>query len=91
MTTILGREGDCVNHKRIQRLCRDEGLRMLKAAKKRFRVGTSTINGARLRATHPNHVWAIDYQFDQRGRVRLPNSVQLVELTKVYEPPSRTA
>jgi putative transposase len=28
-------------------------------------VGASVINGTRLRATHPNHVWAIDYQFDQ--------------------------
>ncbi len=65
MTTILRREGYCVNHKRIQRLCRDEGLRVLKKAKKRSRVGASVINGTRLRATHPNHVWAIDYQFDQ--------------------------
>jgi putative transposase len=39
MTTILRREGYCVNHKRIQRLCRDEGLRVLKEAKKRSRVG----------------------------------------------------
>ena len=33
MTAILCREGYCVNHKRIQRLCRDEGLRVLKRAK----------------------------------------------------------
>ena len=65
MTAILRREGYCVNHKRIQRLCRDEGLRVTKKAKKRSRVGISTINGTRLRATHPDHVWAIDYQFDQ--------------------------
>ena len=31
MTAILVREGYCVNHKRIQRLCRDEGLRVLNA------------------------------------------------------------
>ena len=65
MTTILRREGYCVNHKRIQRLCRDEGLRVLKKAKKRSRVGTSVTDGTRLRATHPGHVWAIDFQFDQ--------------------------
>ncbi len=39
MTTILRREGYCVNHKRIQRLSRDEELRVLKKAKKRSRVG----------------------------------------------------
>jgi putative transposase len=65
MTAILGREGYCVNHKRIQRLCRDEGLRVPKKAKKRSRVGSSVTDGTRLRPTHPNHVWAIDYQFDQ--------------------------
>jgi hypothetical protein len=56
MTAILCREGYCVNHKRIQRLCPDEGLRVLKSAKKRSRVGISTINGTSLRATHPNQV-----------------------------------
>jgi len=70
MTAILRREGFCVNHKRIQRLCRDEGLRVTKKATKRTRVGTSTINGTRLRAAHPNHVWAIDYQFDQTTNLR---------------------
>jgi len=65
MTTILRREGYCVNHKRIQRLCRDEGLRVLKKAKRRSRVGNTVINEARLRATRSNEVWAIDYQFDQ--------------------------
>jgi putative transposase len=70
MTAILRREGFCVNHKRIQRLCRDEGLRVTKQATKRSRVGISTINGTRLRATHPNHVWALDYQFDQTTNLR---------------------
>jgi putative transposase len=50
MTTIVRREGYCVNHKRIQRLCRNEGLRVLKKAKKRSRVGTS-VTGTRLRAS----------------------------------------
>ena len=70
MTTILRREGFCVNHKRIQRLCRDEGLRVVRKPKKRSRVGVSTINGARLRATRPNQVWALDFQFDQTSDLR---------------------
>ena len=70
MTTILHREGFCVNHKRIQRLCRDEGLRVLRKPKKRPRVGVSTINGTRLRATRPNQVWVLDYQFDQTRDLR---------------------
>jgi putative transposase len=70
MTTILRREGFCVNHKRIQRLCRDEGLRVTRRPKKRSRVGVSTINGTRLRAVRPNQVWALDFQFDQTRDLR---------------------
>ena len=81
MTAILCREGFCVNHKRIQRLCRDEGLRVLKGAKKRSRVGISTINGTRLRATHPNHVWAIDYQFDQTTNFK---TLKLLNITDEF-------
>jgi putative transposase len=81
MTTILRREGHQVNHKRIQRLCRDEGLRVVKKAKKRSRVGTSVINGTRLRATHPNHVWAIDYQFDQTTNFK---TLKLLNITDEF-------
>lgn len=81
MTAILCREGYCVNHKRIQRLCRDEGLRVRKAAKKRSRVGMSTINGTRLRATRPNHVWAIDYQFDQTTNFK---TLKLLNITDEF-------
>lgn len=81
MTTILRREGFCVNHKRIHRLCRDEGLRVLKKAKKRSRVGTSITDGTRLRATHPNHVWAIDYQFDQTTNCK---TLKLLNITDEF-------
>ena len=52
-----------VNHKRIQRLWREEGLRRPARTRKRRRVTPDTAE--RLRATHPNHVWAIDFQFDE--------------------------
>ena len=81
MTTILRREGYCVNHKRIQRLCRDEGLRVRKQAKKRSRVGSSVLDGTRLRATHPNHVWAIDYQFDQTTNFK---TLKLLNITDEF-------
>jgi len=81
MTTLLTREGFCVNHKRIQRLCRDEGLRVVSKAKKRSRVGISTINGTRLRATHPDEVWAIDYQFDQTTDIK---TLKLLNITDEF-------
>jgi putative transposase len=65
-----------INHKRIQRLWREEGLRRPVRTRKRRRVTPDTAE--RLRATHPNHVWAIDFQFDETAdgrRLKLANIV----------------
>ena len=40
---------------------REEGLRVPRKAKKRRRLGESTTVADRLKAKHPNHVWALDY------------------------------
>ncbi len=61
---LLRAEGVIVNRKRIQRLWRDEGLRVPQHAPKRRRLGASTVPAERLTATHPNHVWALDFLFD---------------------------
>jgi hypothetical protein len=57
-------EGWTVNHKRVQRIWREEGLqRPLPRRRKRLRPS----GGKRelLRAEYHHHVWAIDFQFDQ--------------------------
>jgi transposase InsO family protein len=53
-----------VNRKRVQRIWREEGLRVPARAKKRRRLGVSTAPSDRLKAEHPNHVWALDFQHD---------------------------
>jgi putative transposase len=53
-----------VNRKKIQRLWREEGLRVPQRKRKRRRLGESTVPAKRLRAERPNHVWALDFQFD---------------------------
>jgi putative transposase len=67
----LRQAGWCVNRKAIQRLWREEGLRVPARRRKRQRLGTSTCPADRLAAEHPDHVWALDYQFDQTldGRI----------------------
>jgi putative transposase len=45
-------------------LWREEGLRVPQRKRKRRRLGDSTVPAKRLRAEHPNHVWALDFQFD---------------------------
>jgi transposase InsO family protein len=54
-------EGWAVNHKKVQRLWREEGLRV-PGRRRRKRIGSSTINAPK--AAAPNVVWAIDFQFD---------------------------
>jgi putative transposase len=71
-------QGWCVNRKAIQRLWRQEGLRVPARRRNRQRLGTSTCPADRLAAEHPDHVWALDYQFDQTQdgrRLKLLNIV----------------
>ena len=60
----LLQEGWSINRKRVQRLWREEGLRVPQKRRKRQRRGESTVPGDRLRAQRPDHVWAFDFQFD---------------------------
>lgn len=55
-------EGWIVNHKKVQRLWRDEGLRVPQR-RRRKRHGTSTAADVPATAA-PNRVWAVDFQFD---------------------------
>ena len=74
----LREQGWEVNRKRVQRLWREEGLRVPQRKRKRRRLGESTVPARRLVAERPNHVWAFDFQADQTsdGRVlRLCNIV----------------
>ena len=68
---VLREQGGGVNRKAVQRCWREEGLRVPVRRRTRQRLGTSTTPAARLAAAHPDHVWALDYQFDQTtdGRV----------------------
>jgi hypothetical protein len=73
---ILLREGWTVNRKRTRRIWRQEGLRRPVRTRKRRRVLST--QARRLRATKPNEVWAIDFQFDEtadRRRIKLCNIV----------------
>ena len=73
---ILLREGWLINRKRTRRIWRQEGLRRPAKVRKRRRVSLG--DSQRLRALHANHVWAIDFQFDEtsdRRRIKLCNIV----------------
>jgi putative transposase len=72
-------EGWTVNHKKIQRLWREEGLRVPPKRRKRQRLGVSTTPADRLRAIRPDHVWALDYQFDVTATGRVIKVLHVVD------------
>jgi putative transposase len=75
---LLVGDGWEINRKRVQRLWREEGLRVPQRKRKRRRLGESTVPASRLAAERPDHVWALDYQHDQTAdgqTIRLLNVV----------------
>jgi putative transposase len=68
-----------VNRKRVQRLWREEGLRVPVRRRKRRRLGDSTVSAQRLRAERPDQVWAFDFQFDQTADGRLIKLLNVVD------------
>jgi putative transposase len=75
----LREEGWEVNRKRVQRLWREEGLRVPVRRRKRRRLGDSTVPAERLRAERPNHVWALDFQHDQTAEGRVIRLLNVVD------------
>lgn len=57
----LRANGFCINHKKVQRLWREEGLRVPRKRKKKCRNGKQI----KVHAERLNHVWAVDFQMDQ--------------------------
>lgn len=76
--TLRG-EGWTVNRKKVQRLWREEGLRVPARRRKRQRLGNSTLSAERLRAERPDHVWALDFQFDQTANGRVLKLLNVVD------------
>ena len=65
MTDLINELGPPVNHKRVERLWRKEGMQVPKKARKRRRLGTSENGVTRRFATEINEVWSYDFVFDR--------------------------
>jgi putative transposase len=76
---LLLEQGWALNRKRTQRLWREEGLRVPQRRRKRQRLGDSTVRAERLRAEGPDHVWALDFQFDQTADGRILKLLHVVD------------
>lgn len=65
VTALLRAEGWRVNHKRVERIWRREGLKVPPRQPKRGRLWLNDGSCVRLRPERPNHVWAYDFVEDR--------------------------
>ena len=65
ITAMLRTEGWHVNAKRVQRIWRQEGLKVPIKQPKRGRLWLNDGSCIRLRATHPGHIWSYDFVMDR--------------------------
>lgn len=80
ITALLQAEGWRVNHKRVERIWRREGLKVPKRQRKKKRFYLNDGSCVRLRPSWPNHVWAYDFVED-----RLHNGRKIRMLTVIDE------
>ena len=77
---MLKAEGWKVNHKRVERIWREDGLRVPKKQQKRDRIYLQDGSCIRLRPLYQNHVWSYDCVED-----RLANGRKIKMLTVIDE------
>ena len=61
ITAMLRQEGWQVNHKRVERIWRREGLKVPKKQPKRRRLWLNDGSCIKLRPDHKDHVWSYDF------------------------------
>ena len=65
ITALLHRQGWRVNHKRVERIWRQEGLKVPQKQPKRGRLWLNDGSSIRLRPARRNHVWSYDFVADR--------------------------
>jgi len=80
ITKLLRIEGWKVNHKKVERLWRKEGLQLPMRHKRRKRLYHKDSSIIRLRPKYQNHIWSVDFVHD-----RLSNGTAYRMLTIIDE------
>lgn len=62
---MLKREGFKINHKRVERIWRQQGLKVAKRQKKKRRLWLKDGSTIRLRPEYKNHIWSYDIMEDK--------------------------
>lgn len=65
VTDMMRNNGKRINHKRVERIWREEGLKLPKKQTKKRRLWLNDGSCIRLRPEHKNHVWSYDFVVDK--------------------------
>ena len=76
---LLHLEGCFVNHKRVERIWKEEGLKVPKKQPKRRRLWLNDGSCIRLRPKHGDHVWSYDFVMDRTSEGRAFRMLTIVD------------
>jgi len=79
VTGLLNNAGWQVNHKRVERIWRREGLKVPQKQKKKGRLWLNDGSCVRLRPERPNHVWSYDFVQDRTADGRVYRTLNIIE------------
>ena len=79
ITGMLNNSGWHVNHKRVERIWRREGLKVPQKQPKKGRLWLNDGSCVRLRAERPNHVWSYDFVQDRTHDGRVFRTLNIID------------
>ena len=79
IAALLQNAGWCINHKRVERIWRQEGLKVPQKQPKLGRLWLNDGSCVRLRPKHRNHFWAYDFVADRAQDGRAFRKLSVVE------------
>jgi len=79
VTALLRAEGFAVNHKRVERLWRLEGLKVPQKQPKRGRLWLNDGSCIRLRPAYRDHVWSYDFMADRTSDGRALRLLTIID------------
>ena len=71
--------GWCVNHKRVERIRRHEGLKVPQKQRKKGRLWLNDGSCVRLKPARPNHVWSYDFVQDRTADGRVYRTLNIID------------
>jgi putative transposase len=79
ITALLCREGISINHKRVERIWREQGLKVPYKQPKKRRLWLNDGSCVRLRPEYANHVWSYDFVHDKLSNGRKVRWLNIID------------